>query len=293
VPYYAWINADGRLQYLTDGKALTAGNLAAFINGQSIQSATTQEEELRFNPLKPLFIRDYGGTGEAIVWYSVLSKYIVGMPWVSGIARDSSRSIALIYNSPVKAMYQAAYNDYPDNSLWIPDNRTILEVKDSSQLVYKANGLYQTNHYWCYQLITPTMEDKAIRKIMQSDLNKYFRLKAQMEKRKMLCWVLSAADTNLIKATGGERKNYHDAQGFSLLIQNEKMSSLLERFTYHLLGNSPYPFFDNTHYNGNVTVSLHDIFYDNPATIQKAVMKYKMTLVLEEREIDMLVIRDN
>ncbi len=290
-PYYAWIRQDGKLAYLTDSKAITGVNLNAFSLGESLR-IPPEEDELRFNPFKPLFIKDYGGDGSSMLWYSVLSKYIKGMPWVSGIATDSTRTVGLIYNAPVKAMYQAAFNDFPDNSFWVPDNRTILEVADSDNLVYKRDGLYQTSNYWCYYLVAPKMPTDSIKIMMQHDMDKYFKLTGRMEKRKMLCWVLHAGDTNIIKASGGERKNYHDIARFKLILQNVKMSTLLERFIYHLLEGSPYPFVNEIAYSGNISIVMDDIVYNNPVTIQQALKKYKMELILEERKINMLVIRN-
>jgi hypothetical protein len=293
-PHNAWIDHSGKLKFITDGEPLTMKNVVAFANHEHIDlTLKTTEEELPYNPVKPLFFEGYGGTGKGLTRYTILSKYITGMPWVQGIAKDTNRSIMLSYNLPVKAMYQSAYNDLPNNSLWIPDNRTIMRVRDSSKYVFKVNDVMQTQNYWCYQLITPPMDDKALKKIMQSDLDKYFGLHSRIEKQVKLCWVLRAKDTNLIRSAGGKFEDFHDVENFTLVMKNLKMSGLIRRFAFQLLETSPYPFINDTHYTGNVDMVLENVVYNYPLSIQKALQKYKMTLKLEKRKIDMLVISDH
>jgi hypothetical protein len=250
-------------------------------------------DEIPYDPVKPLFFKGYAGNGDKALWYSVLTKYIRGMPVVHGIAKDSGRSIGIIFNTPIKEIYQFAYSDIPTKGSSVPNNRTILLVRDTSKYVWEINGIVQWDNCWCYHLITPTMPDSQLKKIVRSDLKRYFGLSAQMERQKKNCWVLTAEDSLLIKSKGGKYKASYEIKTFTLNMTNAPISEVESRFIYNILEYSPFPFIDETHYSGNVDITLEDIQFNDILSINKALAKYKMKLQLEEREINILVIGES
>jgi hypothetical protein len=292
-PHCVWIDHERSVRYVTDLEPLNMENVTAFAGNNNVSLPAKDEKELEFFPLKPLFINGYAGNGENLARYSVFSHYIKGMLWIAGITGDSSKSIGLIFNYPVKAMYQLAYNDLPNNSYTLPDNRTILQVSDTTKYVYIVNNKLRLSNLWCYQLITPPLPDSSIKQTMRKELDNFFGLNSHMEKRKMTCWVLHAADTSLLRSAGGKIVDRSDFANFRIIMQNRDINELSLRFTSHILRASPFPFVNETNFKGKIDLVLEDIVDNDIDSIQKALAKYKLHLQLEERKIDMLVIKED
>ena len=292
-PHFAWIDRTGKLCHITMGDPVTAANLADFSRGIALDLPNKESGEMRFNPVLPLFINGFGGDGKEMLHYTVFSRYIKHMAVVSGIAVDSAHSFGLMFNFPAKWMYQAAYNDYADNSAYIPDNRTVLDLVDTGKYVYAINGQPQTQNFFCYQRVMPRTDSKTVRRLMQEDMDKYWGLHGRIEKQKRVCWVLTAEDTSLVNATGGEQYYNYDPAGFRVEMRNTPIEELDRRLRGNMLGELPEPFVDETNIRGRVDIVFSDIVFNNPATIQKALEKYKMKLQKQERLVDILIISDH
>ena len=315
-PYYAWIDENGSIKYLTSGSSdVNHNNINAFVNKLPVSITKKGEGEgesakdNNISPFQPLFVNDNGGDGKQLLWYSSVSRYVKGFPTIQGIFHPDSSFIARPTYNPdrkmtntkvgfaitnsIKGMFQVAYNDFTNQSN-VPENRTILLVKDTSKYVWEVNHVIQWNtNLYNYQLITPsTLSYAQVQTMMQEDLKRYFGLNASMEKRRVKCWVLRAEDTSLIKSKGGNKVNEWELDNYRVTMKNITKEDLQWRFIYNFLQLSPYPFVDETNYTGNVDMTLEDIIFDNSETFIKALKKYKMTLSLEDHDINMLVISE-
>lgn len=295
-PHYVWIDRNGVVKYITYPWSVTKENIAAVLSNQPVQMELKDNRYVDVNLSAPLFIDGNGGNGSKILRYSVLSGYVKNAPSFQGIndIHHDSLSLISVCNYPIKAMFQTAFSDVYDRygQYYIPDNRTLLDVADSTHYVWENNEraiLWQ--NLYCYQRIMPKMPHEDLKKLMQQDLRLYFGLAGRLEKRKVKCLVLSAEDTALIASKGGGWWYRVNPEAHTLVIRDISDSTLTFEFT-RMLSDYPYPFIDELGMKGNMDFTLENYTTDNLESIQKALSKYKMNLKIEERKVNMLIITE-
>jgi thiol-disulfide isomerase/thioredoxin len=291
-PHYIWIDQKGIVRYISFGSDITEQNLEAVLNKKPVQIDEKNDTTLTFDPNKPLFVNNNGGDGNHIICYSLLSKYVPNMATVSGYNHPGdSNSCIRAYSWPIKGLFQVAFNDYLNN-YHLPDNRTILLVKDTMRYVWNKNSAVQWNNLYEYQLFAPYRSVDSLKKMMQQDLMRYFGLEAHMEKKIMKCWVLTAEDTTLLISKGGWPDNSIYAQDFSMIIRNVADSAIALRFIYNVFYSSPFPFINEIHMKNHADVLLDKVNFDDPEAVIQAIKKYKLNIRLEDHPVDILVITE-
>jgi thiol-disulfide isomerase/thioredoxin len=290
---FLWIQKGGVLAYITDNQGFNDSTVALFAAGKRFTPVPI-EKELGYNPVKPLLLDGYGGPSGSMKGYSVFTSYLPGMPPMSGLAKDTNRSIALVYNTSIKNIYQSAYNDTGNDSYWLPDNRTDLRVQDTTPYVCLFNGQFRKSNMYCVQMIVPRVSKDSMRILWQQELPKYFPLRARIEKQKRLCWVLKANDTSLLTTKGGRKMQYiRDPVRHSLRLLNYPIVEINELFTFSFLADQPLPFVNETGIKGSIDLFLDGIVFNfAPATIQKALENTGLYLVKEERMVNILVLEE-
>lgn len=293
VPHYAWLDNNGVVKYLTQSDAVNERNIATVLKNQHIITNEINDKPVPVSLFRPLFINQNGGDGSELMYFSVLSEYVKGIPSISGIfeSPDRQKSFAVGFSQTIKSLFQIAYNDF-ENQWYIPDNRTILLVNDTGKYVFRLNGKNHYENFYNYQLITPWKSYEEMRRMMRDDLKKYFNLEAFMKKKKMKCWVLTSSDTNLIHSPGGAVADQWDLGEFRFVLKNVPVKTLERRFIYNLLEHSQFPFVNETCVRGNIDLQLDNIQLDNIESIQQALKKWKLTLKLEYREVRYLIIKE-
>ncbi len=126
---------------------------------------------------------------------------------------------------------------------------------------------------------------------MQADLQRFVGLDAKWVKMKKKCLVLTAKDTALISYKNGGRRAVINETDINLNNVTVKyFLDFMEDGTNYFY--SPYPLVDETNFKG----MLGDIMFTTEVSdykqLNKALQKYKMSLTLEDRLIDVLVITD-
>ena len=304
VPHVAWISGQSKVLSVTEGEEVNEKNINALLNGDKTSIPQKDDylvDQLNYNRYKPYFVQGNTGNGETILWYSVLSGRIEGLPGTGGINSVPKFKASTISanNWSIKELYRLAFTDVPyyhpnlPPAIELPLSRTFLEVKDSSKLVRKINGENHPENLYVYQLIAPFGTDYRIMQAkMQDDLNNYFTVKGRMEKRKLKCLVLTADDTALIKSKEG--KEYLFIDDYKLVVNKVKVNKFLFYLNFSLTGYaiSPYPIIDETKFDGEMGgIEIEGNITDHEF-LNKALEKYKMHFRIEEREVDVLVIRD-
>ena len=297
VPHIVWIDPDGMVKAFTGGRSLNAKNIRASLENSSFQLSQKQEVAADFHVdlLYPLFVNGNGGNGEALMSYSVFSKKVNGFPASSALVADSLNGYSIMAsNVAIKDLYSFAYSNYKDpygNIRFLLGNRVKLQMTDtSSYVMFDSSGEPKDENRYVYQYYSarPTTKGK-LQKMMQTDLERHIGLKAQWEKRKMPCLVLSARDTALIAYSSGDHKIIID--DIHMDINNASVSDVLKNM--ELVTNyyySPYPLIDETGYKGKLGhIKFETDIYDHQA-LDKALKKYKMGLKLEDREVAVLVL---
>jgi thiol-disulfide isomerase/thioredoxin len=292
-PHYVWIDQNGIMRYASYGSGVTSENIEAVLHNKSIDIVEKRDEDPDYKFGEPLLLNNNGGNGSTIRCYSMLSKYIKNLPSFGEVdnAGDSISHISA-FNLPIEMMFRKAFNDYV-NGFWLPQNRTILQVKDTSKYVFYKNGVIKWSNLYIYQLWFPYQSRESLEKMMQQDLMRYFGLDAHMEKRMMKCWVMTAEDTSLLVTKGGNSQNDIIAEDYSMIVRNVPDSELALRFIYNILELSPYPVVNEIHMKSNADIILENINFDNQDDVIQAMKKkYKVNFKLEDHLVNILIISE-
>ena len=126
---------------------------------------------------------------------------------------------------------------------------------------------------------------------MKADLQRFVGLDAKWVKMKKKCLVLTAKDTALIAYKSGGRRAVINETDINLNNVTVKyFLDFMEDGTNYYY--SPYPFVDETNFKG----MLGDIVFTTEVSdykkLNKELQKYKMSLTIEDRVIDVLVITE-
>lgn len=292
-PHFAWIDQQGMVRYITQAEDVTEKNVEEAIAGKFLSLEFRNVEPLKYDGDKPLYVNGNGGDGKSIVYYSSLSNRAGEFPTCGGY-KDPGESNSGIYafGSPVKGLFLYAFNDFV-NGYDLPDNRAILNVKDTSKYVWTVNGITQWQNLYNYQLLAPFRSVEWLKKTEQEDLMSYFDLEAHMEKRVMKCWVMRAEDTSLLVSKGGYRTDSVSLKDFNFTIRNAPDSLLDFRFRYDWFYNSPNPFINEIHMRSHADIFLENIDVTNGQEIARAIYdKYRISINLEDHEVNMLIISE-
>jgi len=302
VPFYTLINPEGIVQYMTSENEVNEQNISALLNHQPVEMQTRAWSSLSLDINKPLFIQNNGGNGPDLKWYSLLSKKVDGLS-VNYYMNNSARtgSIQNGFNLDIRSLYQAAYYQEVDTAIdfntaygalrnsWVPNNRTILLLGDTSKVVERVGKKYIDENVYTYQLMGPPSTYTDMKKAMQADLKRFFGLDARIEKRKMKCLVFTAEDTALLHSKAVQP--ICRANDFGIDLADMPFSYFIFRLTYGNFFYSPYPIIDATGIKGNVDLRF-DADMNNWESMDRALRPYRMHFALEEREINVLVLAD-
>lgn len=282
------------------------------LNGINIAELTTKNRPVlrdyfrdRFNRFqydnhKPYLVDGNGGPDSNFVYRSILCKWTPKDPVfnTSQYYRDRGRSDIL--GKSIDFLYMYAYlGSYDDDippydaayGLYWP--KAVIEVHDTSAFIPdKKTG----SNMFSYSLKVPISKDTPgkMKHIMQQDLSNFFGYSAIFELRKMPCWKLLAApdaESKLSLVYQKVDKNHAVASWDELIIKNEKIALLITGIaeSTHMSG---VPIIDETNLKNDINIYL-DFIPNDLASMQKALRKYGLDLVKGEKEMKVLVIRDN
>jgi thiol-disulfide isomerase/thioredoxin len=287
-PHCIWIDGKGLVRYITGSPDITLDNIRKFFNDGVLAVEEKTDSILDYAYDEPLFTNPNVAGKFPLQYYSILGNYL---PLKPGAVFMADKSTIRVFDIPIKKMYQIAYDDYANNIrgvTGIAENRTFLDVSDTSKYVFAA---HETANLYCYELVAPTTDWDSIKIMMREDLKRYFNLQAVMEKRKMICLVISAEDTALL-STNSLGKAYGKGYNmFSVDTHNRPFWAFIYLLAFDYLFHSPYPIIDETGIKGKVNLHF-DAKMDDWRSIAAGLKKYKVNMRLEEREIPVLVIRE-
>lgn len=292
-PHYVWIDEDRNVVSVTDGYEVTVKNVKAILNNEKIRMRQKTDYQVPYDIGKPLFVYNNGGSGEQLLYHSVVTKFIDGLPFIiSAISYDSSEGYSIrVFNQSIRRLYQIAYEQGDGKTeVGIHNNRTILNVDDTLKYVGYLKGVVSYPDLYCYELIARRSSYQELKQMMKKDLERYFGLNAHIEKRLMKCLVLTSYDTTLISSK--DLVNYPGGGEFNQFIiklRNIPFFRVIKQISYNYL--TQFPFLDETGIKGNVDM---DIAADltNWRAFSESLKKYKLELSLQERTVDVLVISE-
>lgn len=286
VPHEVWIKPDGIFYAATAGDQVNKNNIKDLLAGKEV-ALRMKTDIMNFSMQRLLFFNKNVRISENnLKYYSILSGYIEGIPSGSIIQRDTNHLIwrVCFTNASIKQLYQFAFD-----ISW-PDNRYVINVSNPSMVEF-LNGDYSTwvpQHTYCYDLLTPPMTLEKIREKMVNDLVNYFGYKAEIEKRKIKCFVIRS-DKNVKRAisSGGKPQYNFSNNQEPKSMTNQPISKLIYYLNYSL----PAPVIDETNFTQSIDMKLpNDLL--NIDSLKFALHQYGFHLKEAEREIEVFVISD-
>lgn len=281
LPHYVWLDGNLKVLAITGAEEITAANIKAAING-NIPPLPLKEDLYGFDPNKPLFVNNNGGSGASIQFRSTLSGRIPGLPSGSATNKDSSGCITRLFfsNTPLLQLIMAAYRP------GLKQNRFSYSVADSNNLIRKTNARVGQNNY-TYEAIFPSLTDSDAHRFMQHDLQRYFNLAAKTEIQDIPCYVLTA-DTCILQqfiSCGGKPINDLYEPAFRKM-QNRHISTL----SAFLDSKLPIPVINETGFNRHLDITLPQSAANDISALQYALKPYGLTLTPACRMLSTFII---
>ena len=311
LPHCVWINEEGKVVAITEGKDVNAANIQSLLNKSNLNLVEKKDEKLNVvidsKPFASMFhpaIKTKEENKvvlstvpkEDVIIYSTLTRYIPGIAGGTNVDATTLRAT----NKTIKGLYQVALWHFKEEIL--AESKTIVDIPDSnlynkiSKPNYIASGLqYLTwlkdNNGYCYELHTPEAMQDTRFDIMIDELNRYFGslygIEGVIEKRNTQCLALIRTTQDDKMASKGGAKN-HEISKFKLKIQNYPIRSLI------LLLRQPLqlqPFIiDETNYKGYVDLDINCQLSDLNS-LNAELEKYGLKFVEKQRTEDIAVIR--
>lgn len=285
VSTYVWIDDKGYIRAVTSESELTEQNVSNFINGKMGMVRDIGKEAV-VDYKKPLVEIAKEIDSNSVIFRSVLTGYLKGVrPAMALPGKGLNRFCA--YNMAIRNLYQFAYGDTAEP---VPSVRTIIESAHPEKIAKPKNEDFETwkvNNTYCYEITVPEAKNDSICKMMRDDLQQLFGYNAYLEYRMQKCLVLKAekrfrflADTTITPKvsynTGG------------IIVTNYPFKQLFEMIRHY---NRDKIFLDETGLKGKVDITIQAMMNDVDA-LNKELKKYGLSLQYEDRQVQMLVIKD-
>lgn len=300
-PTHVWVDGNQVVRGIAYHGSTTAENIEAFIEGKDVELAEQQLNDLNMDdPLS--WIDPNKGMGVP-QYYSFFADFIdigVGGGMRSRNVVDSSTQkvvgISCVDNS-ILNLYKLAYKEWILPRPYIPDNRIIIESKDTIRLFMPQDQstVFQwiADNTFCYALKVPPSLSSQLYVTMRVDLDRFFGMKSDIEKRKVKCWVIKriSTDNRILSRSLIEK---YEVESGKLIIQKLKIEQIGLENVFDVQYPSR-PFIDETNYKSNVDMELpwnEIVDKISIPRLKKALQNYGFDIVEEYRNIDMLVIRD-
>lgn len=295
IPHVVWIDADGKVKYISGGDYLGEETLENMINRKDQEIPEKTDTYLDVKWSKPLFMKGNGGNGEHAVYTSVLSKYTPGLTATAIFNHKKDHSYGVLSNGSVKDMVRFLYgtgrsDDGTLLSKRVPSSRVVFQT-DSADYVPYINGIRQQKNVYTLQITAgQDIPIEKMKAMMIADLLRNFQLKVTWEKQRKMCLVISQSNTPIKVYESGEKlAGIQDFKiGLNAVTIQEFTETLINinNFYYNL----PYPIVNETNFEGKLGSIAVETNITDINKLSKALNKYGMRLSIAERETDVLVI---
>ncbi|WP_128124886.1 hypothetical protein [Chryseobacterium carnipullorum] len=165
----------------------------------------------------------------------------------------------------------------------------VIEVNQPEQLmpIEKADGSNDGANLYNYEFIIPEQKSDSLYNYMLEDLNRYSGYTIILEKRPVKCFVLVRTTTKDKLATkGGEKRSTFPRT--PSILRNVPLKNMVNMLNGEI--NIKELFIDETGYTGNVDLEVSGV--KNIVTLKKELQKYDLDLIPEERQVLMMIIKD-
>ena len=295
-PHEIWIGPRGTIIGITDQFAVTEQNIDRVLATGSIDFKP-YTVKIKLDPDSDFLIQRKKDN-KILTYGSAITGYIDSLTIVGsrfGTQFDSSITRLFLVNQTIFELYRLAYQR-PD---W--KNRIMIEKKDGQfYKVYseRNNGdnwqreKFNRENLFSYELILPKFYSVADAcKVMIQDLDRYFCLSSNIEKRIVSYYAL------VQKNPQGKYKSNNFSVGSSefsddgldaIFRNNANMGTIIGQLNDLI---PDYNILNETGYNGKVNLEWHLSGKFTVDDIQRELKKYDLDLIFTQRPVDVLVLK--
>ncbi|MBT2559849.1 TlpA family protein disulfide reductase [Pedobacter sp. ISL-68] len=190
-PHQIWIDKNGTIVAITDGKNTSRENVKKLIENKSLTLAEKKDEldaSVRYAHNPDLTIR-YEENKNKLLYYSYFSSWrseLAGMSRsnvdkATGRVRITANNLSLVY------LYDFAYTN---NSYQTRHDPTRVIRRDHNPVKSWLEGTFDTTRLFCYDLIYKGTTTKGFSKYMIADLDRAFGVKSHEIIMDIPCYVI-------------------------------------------------------------------------------------------------------
>lgn len=292
VPFIIWIK-DGKLVSTTDATQLNEETINEILDGKQSSLQTI----IQMDRKRPLMLsEDYDRQKNIqLLNYSFFAKGPISDIGSGGTFRTTPSGTIngrQFTNLPLYDMYYAIgfelfRHKYQES---FTGKRMLIEVKDPKSLMLqqKADGSNDTSNLYNYEFIIPESKADFLYQYMLEDINRYSGYTVTLEKRPVQCLVLvRTSQKDKLASKGGEKRSTFPRT--PSILRNAPLRTMINMLNGDITIKEI--FIDETGYTGNVDLEVSGI-KDIP-TLRKELQKYDLDLIRAERNLLMMVIKDN
>ncbi len=265
VPHSVVIDKKGIIVGITRPEEITPRKIQDLIEGKAVDF----KRKKRIN--KEKIEQEGKEVTSDVIFYVKFRKASEDEPAFFKAYRDKARVTASSITIPM--LLQFAYQ--------LPSSkRVVLDVKNASQYSFQNAQKYY------FDLVVPEFRKKEIYDIMINILKQSLQIDFNIEKRRMKVKVLTLVDKNKLQpSTSNITEQYFKRPEFNARnVTIDVLARYLENF-------SPYPVVNETGLTGKYDIQFEWNFADKNS-FYDALKELGLRLVPEEREIEVLVIRE-
>ncbi|SDF45760.1 Thiol-disulfide isomerase or thioredoxin [Mucilaginibacter pineti] len=319
IPYYVWINSNGKVIATTDADEITAENIESVINGKSASFENRRDIRRKaIDYTKSLFVvsdnfvlKDSSRKREVLQRPDILS-YSIATRWIDnaqgGFSFDPDHFNG--FNVSIDYLYRMSYDLYyyasaipgafdsqtthvfemPDsllNKITVPDNSPI---NGNSAKTIEWGKKYGAS----YEIVFPKgISWKEKIKQIKSDLDRYFAIpmgfEVVVEKRTDTnTTALKILNGSKLSTVGGRSFEKHDRYFYSQ--QNEPLATLIRTMNSYFLQGAKTTIVNKTNFEKKVDLQLN-CDMTNLNEVNKELLKFGLSLIKEPTAIDVLVFK--
>jgi thiol-disulfide isomerase/thioredoxin len=207
IPHEVWIDKFGNVKAITGDDYVIDENIDRLLDGNEL-SIPQKIDFLKFEQSRSLIENLKIADRQPLKMYnSVFTSHLSGAPTMQGVKENEGGITRYYINQNILALY----SEVIEQTYW---NKLLVEIKDTGRLfkTFSNTKDWEADNLFCYELTVPLgTPESEIRNLMHRDLNKYFKLKINIESRKVTCWQISISDpARFNKLPGKKGKSFSD-----------------------------------------------------------------------------------
>lgn len=300
VPWVVWIDDSGIVSHISDGAWLSDENIGLFVNGEQPKLVENVFKEASKTGVG-FFAQGDESWKDQVVYYSYLSHCIKGRSIRNLTLQDSSQSSRITRNcKSAEELFKEAFGEGRYNRFGYAQ-QVILQVRDPYSFTRpKASDTAWLNRYsYNYEISVPSSPGSSIYKMMQDDLQKVFRVRAEIRREKIQAAVLVRVDSiDRMHSKGGDRTNnffeeFSEGKTFARNTAFADFVSMLQ--VLYSPRNSTGPLLDATGYKASIDIELDKIDFEKPdlSSLKKSLNQFGLDIVMKDVEAEVLLITEN